>query len=511
MPRALLSVSDKQGIIEFARQLQAAGIELISTGGTYQALQDAGIAVQEVSAVTQFPEMMDGRLKTLHPAIHGGLLAMRDQPSHMEAARAHGIEMIDYVVVNLYPFAETIQKPGVTLPEAIEKIDIGGPTMLRSAAKNYPFVATVVDPTDYLWIGERLAQGAALTVEERFALAAKVFRHTAAYDARIAEYLTRQTGEDFPEHLTLTFARAQGLRYGENPHQKAAFYRREPVQRNSLAGARQLQGKELSYNNIQDANAALELLAEFDRPTAVAVKHMNPCGVGTGETGLEAFSRAYDADPISIFGGIVALNRPLDEATAARLTELFLEIVIAPAFSPQALVKLAKKRNVRVLELPSLVRSEDDGLSVKSVTGGLLVQDLDLRQVTAADLTLVSKRVPTSAEMDELLFAWRVVKHVKSNAIVLTKAGQTLGIGAGQMNRVGSAQIAVAQAGAKAAGSVLASDAFFPMPDTVEVAAAAGVRAIIQPGGSIKDADSIAAADAHGIAMVVTGVRHFKH
>lgn len=509
--RALISVSDKTGIIDFAKALVSAGVAIISTGGTYQALQEAGVPVSEVSAVTQFPEMMDGRLKTLHPIIHGGLLAVRDEPAHMEAARAHGIGMIDYVIVNLYPFAETIAKPGVTLAEAIEKIDIGGPTMLRSAAKNHRFVTTVVDPSDYGWIAERLVTGHELTQDERFALAAKVFRHTAAYDARIAAYLTAKTGEDFPQDLTVTFQKAQGLRYGENPHQKAAFYRTAGTVGSTLAHAQQLQGKELSYNNIQDASAALELLAEFKEPTAVAVKHMNPCGVGTGDTVAEAYARAYAADPVSIFGGIVAVNRTLDEETAARLAELFLEIIIAPDFTEEALVRLAKKKNVRVLKLAMEDAALAAEYTLKSVSGGLLIQDRDTRMLTEADLTVVTKRAPSADELSALLFAWRVVKHVKSNAIVLCKAGQTVGIGAGQMNRVGAARIAAAQAGEHAQGSVMASDAFFPMPDTVELAAAAGVTAIIQPGGSIKDAESIAAADAHDIAMVVTGVRHFKH
>lgn len=512
-PRALISVSDKAGIVEFAKALQLAGIDIISTGGTYHALQDAGVAVTEVATVTQFPEMMDGRLKTLHPIIHGGLLAMRDQPAHMKAAQAHGIDMIDYVVVNLYPFAQTIAKADVTLPEAIEKIDIGGPTMLRSAAKNHRFVTTIVDPADYAWIATRLQSGETLTYEERFALAAKVFRHTAAYDARIADYLTKQTGEDFPEDLTLTFKRAQGLRYGENPHQKAAFYRTDRQAGYSLAHAEQMQGKELSYNNIQDASAALELLAEFSEPTAVAVKHMNPCGVGTGDTVAEAYVRAYEADPVSIFGGIVAVNRTLGQETAERLAELFLEIVIAPSYTPEALACLAKKKNVRVLRLDMEQQPETNGtdFAVKAVSGGLLVQDRDLRTLGEADLKVVTERTPSAEEMAELLFAWRVVKHVKSNAIVLTKARRTVGIGAGQMNRVGAAKIAAVQAGDQAPGCVMASDAFFPMADTVELAAEAGVRAIIQPGGSIKDADSIKAANAHGIAMVFTGVRHFKH
>ena len=511
MARALISVSDKTGIVEFARVLQDAGVEIISTGGTYRALEAAGIAVKEVSSVTGFPEMMDGRVKTLHPMIHGGLLALRDEESHMQAARKHGITMIDYVIVNLYPFAKTIAKLDVALEEAIENIDIGGPSMLRAAAKNYRFVITAVDPSDYAFIADRIKAGESFSEDERFALCAKVFRHTAQYDAIIADYLTKKTGEDFADDLTLTFSKVQGLRYGENPHQKAAFYKSNGMESPSLVDAVQLQGKELSYNNIQDAGAAIDLLAEFHEPTVVAVKHMNPCGVGTGSTIFAAWQRAYQADPVSIFGGIVASNREVTEDMAQELSGLFLEIVIAPSFSQGALDKLAKKKNVRVLSLTSLGEPIVRGVTVKSVTGGLLVQDADSKEVTRDDLTVVTDRKPTEQEIDELLFAWKIVKHVKSNAIVLTKDGQTIGIGAGQMNRVGSAKIAAEQAGDLAKGSVLASDAFFPMPDTVEAAAKAGVIAIIQPGGSIKDQESIDAANQYGIAMVFTGVRHFKH
>lgn len=511
MARALLSVSDKTGIVELATKLSASGLELISTGGTYKTLVEAGLSVQEVATVTGFPEMMDGRVKTLHPKIHGGLLALRDQDSHMQAATSQAIEMIDVVVVNLYPFAQTIAKPGVSLEEAIENIDIGGPSMLRAAAKNHRFVTVLVDPEDYVWVGDKLAAGEVIGEEERFALAAKVFRHTADYDARIASFLTAKTGLVFPETLTQTFSKAQDLRYGENPHQRAAFYQMDQQVAGSLASAQQLQGKELSYNNIQDANAALELLFEFTAPTAVAVKHMNPCGVGTGEVIHDAYEHAYAADPVSIFGGIVALNREVDDVLAAKLAELFLEIVIAPVFTDAALQVFAKKKNLRVLTLALPTSHQSGDWTVKSVRGGLLVQDRDDREVQASDLEVVTDRQPTDAEIQELLFAWKVVKHVKSNAIVITKDARTIGIGAGQMNRVGAAKIAVAQAGEQAIGAVLASDAFFPMADTVEVAASAGVRAIIQPGGSIRDKDSIVEANKYGIAMVFTKVRHFKH
>ncbi len=511
MTRALISVSDKTGIVDFARVLQEAGVEIISTGGTYRTLQEAGIAVQEVATVTGFPEMMDGRVKTLHPMIHGGLLALRDNEEHVKAAQEHGITMIDYVVVNLYPFAKTIEKQNVALHDAIENIDIGGPSMLRAAAKNYRFVVTVVDPEDYASIAQKVQAGQAFTEQERFALSAKVFRHTAAYDAIIANYLTQQTGEDFAEDLTLTFKKVQGLRYGENPHQKATFYKSSIKESPSLVDAIQLQGKELSYNNIQDAGAAIDLLAEFQESTVVAVKHMNPCGVGTAPSIFGAWQKAFAADPVSIFGGIVAANREVTEDMAQELTGLFLEIVIAPSFSKGALEKLAKKKNVRVLQLPALSEAVVRHVTLKSVTGGLLVQDADTATVTKENLQVVTKRQPTQQELDELLFAWKIVKHVKSNAIVLTKDGQTVGVGAGQMNRVGSAKIAAQQAGLLSQGSVLASDAFFPMPDTVEEAANAGVTAIIQPGGSIKDQASIDMADALGIAMVFTGIRHFKH
>ncbi len=513
MARALISVSDKTGIVALAQTLQAAGVELLSTGGTFRAITEAGIAVKEVAEITGFPEMMDGRVKTLHPLIHGGLLALRNNALHMQAAKEHGIEMIDYVIVNLYPFSQTIAKNDATLDDAIENIDIGGPSMLRAAAKNYPYVVVLVDPSDYGWVGERVAKAEVITQEERFSLAAKVFRHSAAYDAKIAEYLTKQVGETFPDSLSLTYTKAMNLRYGENPHQQAAFYTSSQKVYPSLQTAVQKQGKELSYNNIQDANAALDLLLEFEEPTVVAVKHMNPCGVGTGRNASEAFKRAYEADPVSIFGGIIACNRVIDADVAKELTELFLEIVMAPAFTEDALTVLGKKKNVRVLELGEFgpVQISSSGSTLRNVRGGLLVQESDSRIVTSKDLKVVTHRVPTKEELDELLFAWKIVKHVKSNAIVLTKNHQSIGIGAGQMNRVGAAQIAIAQAGNEATGCVLASDAFFPMPDTLEAAAKAGIHAIIQPGGSIKDQLSIDVANEFGIAMVFTGVRHFRH
>ncbi|SER63744.1 phosphoribosylaminoimidazolecarboxamide formyltransferase / IMP cyclohydrolase [Gracilibacillus ureilyticus] len=508
--RALLSVSDKSNLIPFAEGLDRLGYELISTGGTLKALKEAGLPAFPVSAVTNFDEILDGRVKTLHPFIHAGLLARRDEESHVKQLEERDISPIDVVVVNLYPFKETIAKPEVTEEDAIENIDIGGPTMLRSASKNFRDVTVVVDPADYDAVLENLG-GNGGTVEFRKTLAAKVFRHTANYDAMIASYFVNITGEDDPETFTQTFEKVQSLRYGENPHQKAAFYKEGNVKGASIANATQLHGKELSYNNIQDANAALEIVLEFgDQPAAVAVKHMNPCGVGIGESTEAAFKKAYDADPVSIFGGIVALNREVDEATANLLKDIFLEIVIAPGFSDKALEILTVKPNIRLLETPMEVNTNDTK-KVVSVIGGLLVQDRDNGSVTAEDLEVVTERTPEAEEIEELLFAWKVVKHVKSNAIVVAKDNQTVGVGAGQMNRVGAAGIAFEQAGEKANGAVLASDAFFPMPDTVENAAKAGIKAIIQPGGSKRDQDSIDECNKHGIAMVFTKLRHFKH
>ena len=506
--RALLSVSDKTGLVDFAQGLIEANYQLISTGGTLSALQDAGIEVLPVSAVTNFEEILDGRVKTLHPKIHGGLLARRELPEHQKQLEQFNITPIDLVAVNLYPFKETIAKPDITEQDAIENIDIGGPTMLRAAAKNFTSVTVVVDPTDYQQVLDNLD---ADSLELRKQLAAKVFRHTAQYDALIAEYFIELTEETDPEALTLTFEKVDTLRYGENPHQSAAFYKEADVKGGSIAHAKQLNGKELSYNNIQDANAALEIVMEFSQqPAAVAVKHMNPCGVGIGDTIEQAFQKAYDADPISIFGGIIALNREVDLATAEKLKEIFLEIIIAPSFAQDALELLAKKPNLRLLET-SVEPDQFDSKKVVSVRGGLLVQNRDLGRVEADDLKLVTDKAPTAEQLEELLFAWKVVKHVKSNAIVVAKDNQTIGVGAGQMNRVGAAKIAFEQAGEKAEGAVLASDAFFPMPDTVENAAKAGIKAIIQPGGSKRDQESIDMCNKYGIVMVMTGMRHFKH
>lgn len=507
--RALLSVSNKDGIVEFANRLVQLDYEIISTGGTLKTLLEAGVEAIAIDEVTGFPEIMDGRVKTLHPNVHGGLLAKRSNPDHMKQLEENNIQTIDMVVVNLYPFKQTLEKEGVSEDEIIENIDIGGPTMLRSAAKNFADVIVVVDPNDYDQILEALKNGE-LTFEQRKALAAKVFRHTANYDALIGEYFSSQTGEKFPENYTVTFEKVQSLRYGENPHQEAAFYKHPLAKGKSLAAAKQLHGKELSYNNIQDGNAAVEILSDYQEPAAVAVKHMNPCGIGIGDSLLEAFERCYDADPISIFGGIVALNREVDVKTAEKLSGIFLEIIIAPSFTEEALKILTQKKNIRLLEL-DMTASDEKQLKLTAVNGGVLVQTVDDGTITEDELKVVTERKPTEKEMEDLLFAWKAVKHVKSNAIVLAKDKQTIGVGAGQMNRVGAAKIAIESAGEKAKGSVMASDAFFPMPDTVEEAVKAGVTAIIQPGGSKRDQDSIDVCNEHGIAMVYTSMRHFKH
>ncbi|WP_337019515.1 bifunctional phosphoribosylaminoimidazolecarboxamide formyltransferase/IMP cyclohydrolase [Oceanobacillus massiliensis] len=507
--RALISVSDKSNVEEFAKGLVEAGYEVISTGGTLRALINAGIEATAVDEITGFPEIMDGRVKTLHPLIHGGLLGKRSNPDHMRQMEENNITPIDIVAVNLYPFKQTLEKDGVSKEEIIENIDIGGPTMLRSAAKNFEDVAVIVDPSDYEKVLNAVQEDR-LDIELLQSLAAKVFRHTANYDAMIASYFLGETGEAFPETYTVTYEKVQDLRYGENPHQQAAFYKNPVIKGNSLATAKQLHGKELSYNNIQDANAALEILAEYKAPAAVAVKHMNPCGIGVSETLAGAFERAYDADPISIFGGIVACNREIDAATANQLSEIFLEIVIAPAFNEEALEILTRKKNIRLLEL-ELHAGATVTKKLTTVNGGVLIQDSDHGSVSADDLKVATKRQPTQEELENLLFAWKAVKHVKSNAILLAKDNQTIGVGAGQMNRIGSANIAIKQAGEKAKGAVMASDAFFPMPDTVEAAAEAGITAIIQPGGSKRDQDSIDVCNQHGITMVYTNMRHFKH
>ena len=512
--RALISVSDKTGVVEFARSLAELGFEIVSTGGTHKILEQNGIPVTGISDVTGFPECLDGRVKTLHPMVHAGILAMRSNADHMKQVEELGVTLIDVVAINLYPFKQTILKPDVTLEDAIENIDIGGPTMIRAAAKNWQDVAVIVDPADYGRVVDELKAGG-VSRETKFDLALKVFETTAAYDALIANYLRRQAGkEPFSDKFTMTFEKVQGMRYGENPHQKAAFYREVGHFDNTLAACEQLHGKELSYHNINDANGALDVLKEFgdEKPCAVAVKHANPCGVGVGETIHEAYLRAYESDPVSIFGGIVALNREVDEETASELAKIFLEIIIAPGFSDRALEILTVKKNIRLLKLAAPAKSnKKDALDMKKVAGGLLVQQLDTELLDEDKLTVVTDRAPTDEEMENLRFVWRVVKHVKSNGIALAKNNMTVGVGPGQTNRITALELAVKYAGDRAAGSVMGSDAFFPFGDCVECAHQNGITAIIQPGGSVRDQESIDLCNKYGIAMVFTGMRHFKH
>ena len=512
--RALISVSDKNGIVEFAKKLDSFGWEIISTGGTKVTLDQAGIPTIAIDDVTGFPEMMDGRVKTLHPKIHGGLLARRDLDSHLQAASDHEIDLIDLVVVNLYPFKETILRPDVTYDLAVENIDIGGPSMLRSAAKNHASVTVVVDPADYPTVLGEIAERGETSYSTRQRLAAKVFRHTAAYDALIADYFTKQVGEEKPEKLTLTYDLNQPMRYGENPQQNADFYQNALPTAYSIATAKQLNGKELSFNNIRDADAAIRIIRDFkDRPTVVALKHMNPCGIGQADTIENAWDYAYEADPVSIFGGIVVLNREVDAATAEKMHPIFLEIIIAPSYSAEALAILTnKKKNLRILELAfdaqdaSEVEKEFTG-----VVGGLLVQNQDVLVENPADWPVVTERQPSEQEWAAMEFAWKSSKYVKSNGIIITNDKMTLGVGPGQTNRVASVRIAIEQAKDRLDGAVLASDAFFPFADNVEEIAAAGIKAIIQPGGSVRDQDSIDMANKYGLTMVFTGVRHFRH
>lgn len=511
MRRALVSVSDKTDLIPFVYGLVDCGFEIISTGGTYKAIKEAGIHVLQIDEVTKFPEILDGRVKTLHPKVHGGLLAVRDLESHRQQLLDNGIETIDLVCVNLYPFKETISKSEFTHEQAIENIDIGGPSMLRSAAKNHKYVTVVTDKEDYALVLNELKEFGDTTLNTRQRLAAKVYRTTAAYDAMIAEYMTKFVGEENLERLTMTFDLKQTLRYGENPHQKASFYSEMFTTPYSMCSATQLHGKELSYNNIQDANATLEMLRDFEGKSAVvAVKHMNPCGIGVADNLYHAWRKAYEADTTSIFGGIVAFNEEVTVEIANELSQMFLEIILAPHFTDEAFEVLSRKKNIRLITFLSEAQKEAERKFV-AVSGGVLVQDCDLEKTTANDCTLVTKKDVSEDEMNDLLFGFKVVKHVKSNAIVIVKDGQTLGVGAGQMNRVGAAKIALEQAGSKAKGAILASDAFFPMDDTVRLAHEYGITSIIQPGGSIKDADSIAACDELGMSMVFTGKRHFKH
>ena len=511
MKRALISVFDKTGIIEFAKALDTLGWEIISTGGTSKALKEAGIKVMEISDLTQFPECFDGRVKTLHPNVEGGILAIRDNEKHQKQMAELGISPIDMVVCNLYPFKQTILKPGVSHEEIIENIDIGGPTMIRAAAKNYKFVTVIIDPEDYEAVIAELKEKGDTSAATKEMLAAKVFIHTSHYDALIANYFSEKLQIKYPQTLTLTYEKKQDLRYGENPHQSAAFYASVKDTAGTLTEAVQLHGKELSYNNIGDTDGALETLKEFDEPTVVAAKHANPCGVGTANTIAEAYRKAYAADPVSIFGGIVAANREIDEETATEMSKIFLEVIIAPSFSKEAQEILSKKKNIRLLQLADINQKIERGVKAKTVLGGLLIQDLDTCLYHPENLKVVTKRQPTAEEMKDMLFAWKVVKHTKSNGIVIAKDLCTTGVGPGQVSRIWALENAIRQGGERIAGSVMASDAFFPFPDCVEAAHKAGITAIMQPGGSVRDQESIDAADKYGIAMVFTEMRHFKH
>jgi len=510
--RALLSVSDKTGIVEFAKGLSSAGVTLISTGGTKAKLEEAGLKVMSIDEVTGFPECLDGRVKTLHPKVHGGILGIRDSESHQAQMTALEIEPIDMVVVNLYPFKNTVLNPESTHEDIIENIDIGGPTMIRSAAKNYNDVTVVVDPTDYNQVLEMIEKNKNTDADFRMELAYKVFEHTSNYDTMIATYMRQKLNKkEFPETLTMTYEKVQDLRYGENPHQTAAFYKEVTNIEGSLATAKQLHGKELSFNNINDANGALELLKEFEAPTVVAVKHTNPCGVGTGIDIAHAYKKAYDADPTSIFGGIVAANRAIDKQTAEQISEIFVEIVLAPSFDEDAMELLTKKKNIRLMTIDNILEKQvAQKKDIKKVNGGILVQDVNA-DLMAGEYTVATERIPNKSEIEDLLFAWKVVKHSKSNGIVLAKNKKTLSVGPGQSNRIWAVENCVKQSLEEIKGGVMASDAFFPFADCVEAAAKAGITAIVQPGGSMRDQESIDAANKYGLAMIFTGMRHFKH
>jgi phosphoribosylaminoimidazolecarboxamide formyltransferase / IMP cyclohydrolase len=513
--RAILSVTDKTGLVDFGRELSGMGVELISTGGTAKLLRDSGIPVRDISDLTGFPEMLDGRVKTLHPKVHGGILHRRGDPAHRAAVAEHGIAPIDLVVVNLYAFEKTAAKQGVLFEELIENIDIGGPSMIRSAAKNFQDVAIVTSPSDYDAIAREMANsGGVLSAETKWRLARKAFATTAAYDSAIASTLERVSAngsfqlkpvEAFPEKLRLSFAKVTDLRYGENPHQKAAMY--TDGSGTGVANARQVHGKELSYNNIVDLQAAWDLAQEFEEPICAIIKHTNPCGTATGKTLAEAYKRALECDPVSAFGGVIGVNRPVDAAAAEEMAKLFLEVIAAPSFEKAAVEKFSAKKNLRLVE----IENSPQKWVLKNVSGGMLLQDADLLQLKESDLKVVTKRAPTPEEKRALLFAWKVCKHVKSNAILYSRDGQTVGVGAGQMSRVDSCRLGVSKAVLPLKGTVAASDAFFPFPDGVEEIAKAGATGIIQPGGSVRDQEVIEAADRLGLAMIFTGVRHFRH
>jgi len=513
--RAILSVTDKTGLVDFAKKLSGMGVELISTGGTAKMLRDSGIAVKDISELTGFPEMLDGRVKTLHPKVHGGILHRREDPRHRSAVAEHGIQPIDMVVVNLYAFEKTAAKPGVHFEELIENIDIGGPSMIRSAAKNFQDVAVVTSPSDYNAIAEEMAKsGGELSQPTRWRLAQRAFATTASYDSAIASTLESVSAnghfefhpqEGFPQNLRLSFHKTMDLRYGENPHQKAAMY--TDGSGVGVANGHQLQGKELSYNNIVDLQAAWDLAQEFDEPVCAIIKHTNPCGTATGKTLLEAYKKALECDPVSAFGGVIGVNRPIDGDSAEEMAKLFLEVIAAPAFDEAAKATFASKKNLRLVE----ITHSPQKWVLKNVSGGILVQDADVRSLSETDLKVVTKRQPTPQEKNAMLFAWKVSKHVKSNAILYARDGQSVGVGAGQMSRVDSCKIGAMKAVLPLKGTVAASDAFFPFPDGVEEIAKAGATAIIQPGGSVRDQEVIEAADRLGLAMIFTGVRHFRH
>ncbi len=514
--KALISVSDKTGIVEFAKRLEKQGVEIVSTGGTYQKLKEEGIKVMEISELTGFPECLDGRVKTLHPIVHAGILARRDKTEHRRQLEELKIDTIDFVVVNLYPFKQTILKDGVSLEECIENIDIGGPTMLRSAAKNYQDVTVITNPEDYETVLKELEEKGEVSKDTKFRLMQAVFEHTANYDAMIANYIKEQRGdENLPEKLTLTYEKVQDMRYGENPHQKAALYKEIGKCEGSLTTAKQLNGKELSFNNINDTNGALELLKEFEEPTVVACKHGNPCGVGSSTNIYEAWQKAFKADKTSIFGGIVVANEEVNVKMAEEMKEIFLEVIVAPSFDPQALELLREKKNVRILELPTIrMKQKETAYDIKKINGGAIVQTIDAKLLEEYEVVTDTK--PTEEQMEDLLFTWKIVKYVKSNGIAIGKQKQSIGIGPGQVNRIWATKQAIEHGEELiekgiTEGAVLASDAFFPFSDCVEEAHKAGIKAIIQPGGSIKDQDSIDKCNAYGIAMVFTKMRHFRH
>jgi phosphoribosylaminoimidazolecarboxamide formyltransferase/IMP cyclohydrolase len=514
--KALISVSDKTGIVDFAKELENKGIEIISTGGTYKVLKESGVSAIEISELTEFPECLDGRVKTLHPKVHAGILAIRENPNHMKQLKDLNIDTIDFVVVNLYPFKQTILKDNVALEEAVENIDIGGPTMLRSAAKNYQDVAVITDPNDYAKVLSELSEDGKVSRETKFYLMQKVFEHTSSYDTLISKYIKAQRKDDsLPNELTLTYEKVQDMRYGENPHQIAALYKEIGKCEGSLVSATQLNGKELSFNNINDTNGALELLKEFDEPTVVACKHGNPCGVGSDINIYEAWKKAYESDKVSIFGGIVVVNREITLKMAEEMKEIFLEVIVAPSYEAEALESLKTKKNLRILELPSItIKQPENAYDIKKINGGVILQTIDSKLLD--EYEVVTNTKPTEKELEDLLFTWKIVKYVKSNGIALGKNKQSIGIGPGQVNRIWAAKQSIEHAqelisDTATDGAVLASDAFFPFSDCVEVAHAAGIKAIIQPGGSIKDQDSIDKCNEYGISMIFTKMRHFKH